>query len=1345
MSSYDFKHQHFLSEKEANSGISAASNPPAPVSADSLAVPAYVPSDPLFGQQWHLNPAVSSAHLNVTSVWDEYRGSGVLVGVIDDGIAYNHADLDGNYNHTVDFDHRDNDPDPAHVFAGDRHGTAVAGVIAAEADNGYGGSGVAPEAQIASYRIGFTSAFDINQVTAAFQSQEANVDISNNSWGFDGFFGDNLEDPTPYLWPTGAVGSFQAAGQALESAVTNGRGGLGTVFVISAGNDRSDGQDVNYHGFQNSPDTIAVAATTSGGGVASFSTPGAAILVAAPGVGVVTTDRPGGDGYVSTDFVSINGTSFSSPATAGVIALMLEANPNLGYRDVQEILAYSARNPLASTAGWQTNGADTWNGGGLTVSHDYGYGLVDAHAAVRLAETWQSVSTKTNLADESAASAPGAFIADNATVVDTVSFAGTGILIDQITLALNVTHTQIGDLTVTLTSPSGTQSVLVNRPGVTGSNAIGATQDNINFTLSSVQYWGESGDGTWSLSVTDSRAGNTGFLNSWTLTLLGDADNGGDVYIYTEEFDRHAGEPGRQTLSDSGGHDTVNAAAVTTGSKIDLNGGGTSVIDGVAVTTALGSVIENAIGGDGADTLIGNDADNWLSGMRADDTITGGAGNDTLEGGVGNDRLEGGDGDDTVLGNFGNDWLIGGSGAGDDSYDGGEGIDTLDFSSTALGVVADLSSGQALGHATESGTDSLVRIENLIGGSGDDTLIGDGGNNTLDGGSGADSLEGGAGNDFIEGGQGDDTIDGGGGDDTLVYRGLFDDFGFSFNSPDEVVITAAAGIGLGSDTASNVEFFQFDDILKTLSELYDEFGSSGGSTADIELTLGTAENGQYGHFFDPQRNDGDEVTASFQGTGQDLVLTLTGYDIDKSNEVAVLLNGNSLGFLSQGPNNGLNAGNSFAIAAAQQQQGENILTFAQQYSGWGWGVTNILLQETGAPPPPPATDIALTLGTLESGQYGHFFDPQRNDGDEVTASFQGTGQDLVLTLTGYDIDRSNEVEVLLNGNSLGFLSQGPNNGLNAGNSFAIAAAQQQGENILTFAQQYSGWAWGVTDILLQDAGAPPPPAPTDITLTVGTLESGQYGHFFDPQRNDGDEVTASFQGTGQDLLLSLTGYDIDKTTEVQVLLNGNSLGFLSQGPNNGLNAGDSFAITAAQQQQGENILTFAQQFTGWGWGVTNILLQDAAAPTPSLVAAGDAAQENSLLGGAGDDILNGGEGDDVLAGGLGFDTLTGGGGQDTDSFQFAQSDVGSGVDRITDFAPSSDKIDLADLFAPGLVNAGNLAEYVAVVESGNDSLLRVDLDGGGDGFVDLAIITDGVSNGVTDADALLSSGQLIIA
>ncbi|MFX5522508.1 hypothetical protein ABTD78_24870, partial [Acinetobacter baumannii] len=67
---------------------------------------------------------------------------------------------------------------------------------------------------------------------------------------------------------------------------------------------------------------------------------------------------------------------------------MLEANPHLGYRDIQKILAYSARQVDSVGSAWTTNGAFNWNGGGLHVSHDYGFGAVDALAAVRLAETW---------------------------------------------------------------------------------------------------------------------------------------------------------------------------------------------------------------------------------------------------------------------------------------------------------------------------------------------------------------------------------------------------------------------------------------------------------------------------------------------------------------------------------------------------------------------------------------------------------------------------------------------------------------------------------------------------------------------------------------------------------------------------------------------------------------------------------------------------------------------------------------------------------------------------------------------------------------------------------------------
>lgn len=102
----------------------------------------------------------------------------------------------------------------------------------------------------------------------------------------------------------------------------------------------------------------------------------------------MTTDRIGSYGYDVTDYTSrFNGTSAATPIVSGVVALMLEANPNLGYRDVQEILALSARPIDAASPDWTTNRANTWNGGGFRVSHDYGFGLVDATAAVRLAET----------------------------------------------------------------------------------------------------------------------------------------------------------------------------------------------------------------------------------------------------------------------------------------------------------------------------------------------------------------------------------------------------------------------------------------------------------------------------------------------------------------------------------------------------------------------------------------------------------------------------------------------------------------------------------------------------------------------------------------------------------------------------------------------------------------------------------------------------------------------------------------------------------------------------------------------------------------------------------------------
>ena len=99
--------------------------------------------------------------------------------------------------------------------------------------------------------------------------------------------------------------------------------------------------------------------------------------------------------------------------------------------------------------------------------------------------------------------------------------------------------------------------------------------------------------------------------------------------------------------------------------------------------------------------------------------------------------------------------------------------------------------------------------------------------------------------------------------------------------------------------------------------------------------------------------------------------------------------------------------------------------------------------------------------------------------------------------------------------------------------------------------------------------------PPDMTLTLGVTEAGSFGNNFNGATDADGVVTATFTGTAGELLLSLTGYDVDSDTEIEVLLNGVSLGFLSTGVNNGLSQ-HSFTITAAQQIAGDNVISFVQ-------------------------------------------------------------------------------------------------------------------------------------------------------------------------
>ena len=219
-------------------------------------------------------------------------------------------------------------------------------------------------------------------------------------------------------------------------------------------------------------------------------------------------------------------------------------------------------------------------------------------------------------------------------------------------------------------------------------------------------------------------------------------------------------------------------------------------------------------------------------------------------------------------------------------------------------------------------------------------------------------------------------------------------------------------------------------------------------------------------------------------------LHVTGYDIDYADEVAVFLNGTQIGYLSVGPDNGLNAGDVFVLDPALQVAGENRIEFRERVEGWTWGVTALGVLS----PPPP--DVALALEVVDGGQYGHNYGSDQY-GTALVATFVSDGATAYeLHVTGYDIDQADEVSVFLNGTQIGYLSPGPDNGLNAGDVFVLdPALQVAGENRIEFRERVEGWTWGVTALGVL---SPPPP---DVALAVEVVDAGQYGHNYGSNQN----------------------------------------------------------------------------------------------------------------------------------------------------------------------------------------------------------------------------------------------------
>lgn len=540
---------------------------------DAQAV-AYTATDPLRNAQWHIN------YMNLPSVWADYTGVGVKVMIVDDGFDLTHPDLAGQFN-AQSYDYLDDDA-IAQAILGNNHGTAVAGLIGA-ANNTVGGVGVAFDAELIAARIGFGGAYQLNDFENAFFAMR-DVDVANNSWGYSQAFSDNFLNTS--------LGNLPLYMQQAAA--------LGTSIVFSSGNYAFSSDNTNYHNLINSPYAITISGFNQDETILNYATQGANILVSAPGSGLITTDLVGTGGYGNTDYVTAEGTSFAAPNVSGVIALMKEANPDLGYRDVQEILVRSAH-LLGPNTSWQTNGA------GLHYSPAYGFGAVDAHAAVRLAETWQGIQNFDNIAHDIGSLVLHATIPENATLASSITIAG-DMLVEHVKIHVVVDHANASHLEFTLVSPSGTRSVLADNAPHTGAMPV--------WDFYTVANWGEHAAGSWTLEIRDTITGTTGLLNEWTLDIIGPEPTTDNVFIYTNEFINLI-----SPIDTDGGIDTLNASARTGNLTIDLPAN-----------------IENVFTGDGNDYVIGNA---WTN------RINTGRGNDTIIASIGADDIDGGKGDDT--------------------------------------------------------------------------------------------------------------------------------------------------------------------------------------------------------------------------------------------------------------------------------------------------------------------------------------------------------------------------------------------------------------------------------------------------------------------------------------------------------------------------------------------------------------------------------------------------------------------------------------------------------------------------------------------------------------------------
>lgn len=440
------------------------------------------PSDPYFHNMWNLRNVgqrgTAGVDLNVLPNWNEgVTGEGVVIAVVDDGVDLQHEDLRGNSRPDLAYNWNGGSVNDGSPTSNDAHGTACAGLSSAVVNNSVGLAGVAPRSGLTSFRL-IASQIDSNDEADAILRDNDKIDIKTNSWG----------PPDGMLY-----GPQRNVLTAMKTASEQGRDGLGTILVFASGN--GGGKDnVNKDGYANSMYTIAVASVDGNGKRTYYSERGSCLVVSAPSssltYGMVSTDPTGAPGSSLSNYTStFSGTSASAPQVAGIIAMMLQVNPLLSWRDVQEVLIASADMNDPEESGWFTNG------GGFHFNHWYGAGLADAAQAKFLAKTWTPLSQRISIKKTVYPHEAILPAMQNVSLVFEQD-----IRVEHVEVRVYITHEFRNQLFLKLVSPQGSTSELTT---ASSTQDLYNTDDYRNWLFNSVFHWGETGRGVWQFCFQD--------------------------------------------------------------------------------------------------------------------------------------------------------------------------------------------------------------------------------------------------------------------------------------------------------------------------------------------------------------------------------------------------------------------------------------------------------------------------------------------------------------------------------------------------------------------------------------------------------------------------------------------------------------------------------------------------------------------------------------------------------------------------------------------------------------------------------------------------------------------------